>query len=131
MLDSQNYLDEAGSKVTGEYNSSDVSASGQILPPYIVYKGEGLMSDTTYGGPLGSRYTNGWMMEHTLDWMRSLFIPSIPNEHPVLLIFDGHSSHLSYEIRLLAVEHNIRLLKLPPHTTHGLESFTTLNTFVK
>ena len=102
-----------------------VSASGQILPPYVVYKGERLMSDTTYGGPLGSKYTvsqNGWMVEHTfLDWMRSLFIPSIPNERPVLLILDGHSSHVSYDIRLLAVEHNIHLLKLPPHTTHGLQ----------
>ena len=101
------------------------SATGQILPPYVVYKGERLMSDTRYGGPLGSRYSvsqNGWMTENTfLDWMRSLLVPSIPNERPVLLILDGHTSHVSYEVRVLAVEHDIHLLKLPPHITHGLQ----------
>ena len=46
--------------------------------------------------------------------MWSLFIPSIPNERPVLLILDGQSSHVSYE-------HNIHLLMLPAHTTHCLQ----------
>ena len=83
------------------------------------------MSDTTYGGPLGTRFTishNGWMTEETfLDWMRSQFIACIPDKCPILLILDGHSSHISYEIHLLAIQHQIHLLKLPPHTTHGLQ----------
>ena len=52
-----------------------ISASGVLLPPYVVYKGERLIADTTYGGPLGSRLTvthNGWMDEITfVNWMRS------------------------------------------------------------
>ena len=102
-----------------------VSATGKLLPPYIVYKGERLMSDCTYGGPLATRFAvshNGWMTEETfIDWMRSLFIPSLPDERPILLILDGHSSHVSYEIRVLAIENQIHLLKLPPHTTHALQ----------
>uniref|UniRef100_A0A1X7VXQ7 DDE-1 domain-containing protein n=1 Tax=Amphimedon queenslandica TaxID=400682 RepID=A0A1X7VXQ7_AMPQE len=85
------------------------SATGKLLPPYVVYKGERLMSDTTYGGPLGTRYSvtqNGWMTELTfLDWMKSLFIPFIGDKKPILLILDGHLSHVSYEVRLLALEH--------------------------
>lgn len=102
-----------------------VSASGRLLPPYVVYKGKRLIADTTYGGPLGSRFTvtpNGWMDEATfINWMRTLFIPSLPAERPILLILDGHSSHISYEVRVLAIENQIHLLKLPAHTTHVLQ----------
>ncbi len=31
-----------------------VSGSGQLLPPYVVYKGERLRADVTFGGPLGT-----------------------------------------------------------------------------
>ncbi len=39
-----------------------------------------------------------------------------------LLILDGHSSHVGYEVRELAVKNQVHLLKLPPHTTHLLQS---------
>ena len=55
------------------------SATGEILPPYIVYK---RMHDTTRGGQKGARYTvsvNGWMTTDTfLDWFESV-LPSIPD----------------------------------------------------
>ena len=101
------------------------SASGQLLPPYIVYKGERLIADTTFGGPLGTRFSvshNGWMTgEGFLDWLRSLFLPSLPAERPILLLLDGHSSHIGYEVRRLAAQNGVHLLKLPPHTTHLLQ----------
>ena len=87
-----------------------ISSTGKLLPSYVVYKGERLMSDTTYGGPLGTRFTishNGWMTDETfLDWMRSQFIACIPDECPILLILNGHSSHISYEIRLLTTSNS-------------------------
>ena len=56
-------------------------------------------------------------------WMTDLFIPSLPEDRqgPVLLILDGHASHVSYEVRQLALQHNISLLKLPSHLTHILQ----------
>ena len=39
----------------------------------------------------------------------------------MLLIFDGHHSHISLELIELARENNIHLLCLPPHTTHLLQ----------
>ena len=102
-----------------------ISGSGTLLPPYVVYKGERLMSNTTFGGPLASRYAvshNGWMTEESfVDWLKALFIPSLPPTRPVLLILDGHKSHITYEVREIARDNNIHLLKLPPHTTHLLQ----------
>lgn len=40
---------------------------------------------------------------------------------PILLIFDGHGSHLTEEIHQLALSHNIHLFCLPAHTTHKLQ----------
>ena len=83
------------------------------------------MGDWTNGGPLGTCYavtSNGWMDTPAfLDWFTNLFIPSLPEERPILLILDGHSSHLSYRVRVLAIEHKITMLKLPSHLTHILQ----------
>ncbi len=56
-----------------------------------------------------------------IDWFRNLLIPSLPEERPVLLILDGHSSHVSHEVRQLAIENQVHMLKLPPHLTHLLQ----------
>ena len=102
-----------------------ISASGQLLPPYILYTGQRLMFDQTQGGPLGTRYgvaPKGWMTEvNFLDWFRNLFIPALPEERPVLLILDGHKSHIKYEVRELAKKHLIEIAKLPSHATHLLQ----------
>jgi hypothetical protein len=38
-----------------------------------------------------------------------------------LLILDGHSSHISIDFLIYAVEHNIAVLCLPSHTSHILQ----------
>ena len=102
-----------------------VSASGQCISPYVVYTGQRLMFDHTQGGPLGTRYgvsPSGWMTGKTfLDWFQSQFVPSLPDARPVLLILDGHASHVSYELRLLAIQHQVHMLKFPSHLTHILQ----------
>ena len=49
------------------------------------------------------------------------FVASILPTRPVLLIEDGHSSHISLEVIKLAKENDIHLLCLPVHTTHLLQ----------
>ena len=39
----------------------------------------------------------------------------------MVLIFDGHHSHISLELIELAKNNNIHLLCLPPHSTHLLQ----------
>jgi len=38
-----------------------------------------------------------------------------------LLLFDGHRSHLTFEFVGFALQHPIRLLVFPPHSTHLLQ----------
>ena len=45
----------------------------------------------------------------------------IPPARPVLLIQDGHGSHLSLDVIQLARENDIHFLCLPAHTTHLLQ----------
>lgn len=104
-----------------------ISATGVLLPPYILYSGVHvrLMQHQTQDGPAGTRFAvsqKGWMTEtNFLDWFRNQFIPHLPEEHPVLLILDCHESHVKYDVRQLAVQHGIEIAKLPAHTTHILQ----------
>ena len=79
------------------------------------------MFDYTQGGPAGTRYgvlQKGWMTEvNFLDWFRNHFIPFLPDKRPILLILDGHESHVKYEVRQLAVKHNIEITKIPSYNT--------------
>ena len=55
---------------------SCISASGQLLPPYVVYTGKYLMASSTERGPIGTCYSvseNGWMTKPTyIDWFKSV-----------------------------------------------------------
>ena len=64
---------------------------------------------------------NGWITsELYLDWFK-FFLRNISPARPVLLIQDGHSSHVSIELIELARENNVHLLCLPSHTSHILQ----------
>ena len=83
------------------------------------------MANCTNGGQLGTHAvsSNGWMTTSAyIDWFRNMFLPSLPDECPILLILDGHSSHVSYEVRQLAISNGVHMLKLPPHLTNLLQS---------
>ena len=104
------------------------SAGGVRLPPYFVYKGKNLWRRWMQGGPAGSLYSvsdSGWMESANFrEWVKKMFLPAVKHltiNHPVLLIFDGHHSHISLELIELARANNIHLLCLPPHSTHLLQ----------
>lgn len=63
---------------------------------------------------------NGWVnCELFIQWFQ-FFLKVIPPTRPVLLIMDGHGSHISIEVIELARDNGIHLLCLPAHTTHIL-----------
>ena len=45
----------------------------------------------------------------------------IPSSRPVLLIFDGHSSHITIDVIEYARSNGLHLLCLPSHTSHILQ----------
>ena len=102
-----------------------VSANGSFIPPMTIYPRktavpskfkEGAVPGTLFGNSV-----NGWInQELYLEWFK-FFIASIPSARPVLLIEDGHSSHITIEVIELARQNDIHLLCLPSHTSHVLQ----------
>lgn len=114
---------------TGRSNTSIlfcVSACGDKLPPFILYKAKNLwdawMPEEAFPHTGYAATPHGWMTENAFySWFKTHFLKFCPKERPLLLLFDGHTSHVSISLIKLAKEENICLLKLPPHTTHVLQ----------
>ena len=60
----------------------------------------------------------------TLLWVapKSHFVSYIPSELPVLLIVDGHTTHIDVEISKFCKENGILLYCLLPHSSHITQS---------
>lgn len=58
-----------------------------------------------------------------LSWFKKFVEFTTPTkEHPVLLLLDGHASHI-VNLNLIdyARAHHVALLRFPPHTTHKIQ----------
>ena len=98
------------------------SASGQILPPFIIFAAKQLNELWTRNEVTGSRYAvsdKGWVdQELFYFWLKVHFIPNAISQRPLLLLLDGHSSHFEPGTIQHARDNNIIIFCLPPHTTH-------------
>ena len=103
---------------------SCVSASGHSLPPMMIYPRVRLPNDLKKGAVPGTLFAcseNGWInCDLYLQWFK-FFIESLSPARPVLLIEDGHGSHITLEVIKLAQENDIHILCLPSHTSHLLQ----------
>ena len=101
---------------------SACSASGNLLPPMIIFDRKRLKSAHMVGEIPGTVYASsakGWIdSEIFLDWFVNHFLLHIPPHRPILLLVDGHSSHYHPDVIRKATENHIILFCLPPHTTH-------------
>ena len=87
----------------------------------VIYKGTRLNEDLMNGAPEDTIFAaspKGHMDSDLFYTWFVKFVANIPPRRPVLLILDGHASHLSRETLLLAKENKVHFLVLPPHTTH-------------
>ncbi|CAH2105380.1 unnamed protein product [Euphydryas editha] len=55
------------------------------------------------------------------NYFEKILIPALGEERPVLVIYDGHSTHVSLDVTELALAKEITILKLPAHTNHLLQ----------
>ncbi|CAF4584080.1 unnamed protein product [Rotaria sp. Silwood2] len=103
------------------------SASGKFLPPYIIYRAQKLydswMPKISCRGTRFNATLSGWSEEITFfDWLRHHFVPAVKRvKKPILLLMDGHRSHLSTRIIKYAMDNKIHLECFPPHTTTILQ----------
>jgi len=98
------------------------SASGDMLPAYVVYKAENLWSTWTEGGPKGTRYNrsrSGWFDACCFNnWFETLFVRHARNlPGKKVLIGDNLSSHFTPTVLQLAAEYDILFVCLPPNAT--------------
>ena len=105
-----------------------VNAVDERMPPMFVLKGKtskSLHGRNTECALKGSRWafqTNGWMDDSLGErWFNDVFLKHCGHDRPQLLILDGHSSHETLGMLMRAMEENIHIHALPPHTTHALQ----------
>ena len=102
------------------------SATGELLPCYVVYKSEHLRSTWTEGAPPGTRFNrtrSGWFDACCFtDWFERVFIPHARKlDGRKLLIGDNLSSHFTEKVLSLATDNNIAFVCLTPNSTHLLQ----------
>lgn len=104
------------------------SATGEKVPPLIIFKGKNIWDEwyapekTGFPNTTYAATQNGWMETTVFEnYFTKSFLPSIGPDRPVLLIYDGHSTHMSIRLIEQAKQSQVTILKLPPHTTHILQ----------
>ena len=98
------------------------TASGELLPPYVVYKSTHLWDSWCKGGPPHTRYgrsVNGWMnLENFEEWFFTIVVPwARRREGKKVLIGDNLSSHLSFKVLSECLRLNISFVMLVPNST--------------
>ncbi|XP_071056436.1 jerky protein homolog-like [Onthophagus taurus] len=104
------------------------SAIGDKAPPLIIFKGKNVWDqwvappDTEFPNTTYAATSNGWMESAVFkNYFQKSFIKHLSDDRPVLVIYNGHATHLSVDVFKTAIENQITILKLPPHTSHLLQ----------
>ncbi|XP_060556862.1 uncharacterized protein LOC132717417 [Ruditapes philippinarum] len=104
-----------------------VSAIGHYIKPMIVYPGERVRADILEGfqeAAIG-RSPNGWMeSELFLTWITDVFIPFLDErqvKRPILLLVDGHSTHVTLEVSDVCKANGIHVFCLLEHASHLIQ----------
>ena len=130
-------LVKKGKKIIGCLSSAErgsnttvvccLSAAGQFIPPYFLFKGTRLPRNLKEGAPPDSIVNcnqSGWMTQETFIYWMKYFISCVKpsKDKKVLLILDGHTSHTkNLKAIELTREHGVVLLSLPPHCSHKMQ----------
>ena len=98
------------------------SASGYVLPPFVILDRLNLKQEFTGGEVPGTVYglsKKGWIDGELFEmWFSCHFLAHAPPIRPILLLMDGHSSHYQPSAIRRAAEEGIIMFLLPPHTSH-------------
>ncbi|KIJ47463.1 hypothetical protein M422DRAFT_248880 [Sphaerobolus stellatus SS14] len=103
------------------------ATTGAACPPTFVLP-KGAVKEWSHVEGVGGVVTseNGWMDDSIgSQQFKKVFIPWAKAQSdptfPLVFISHGHSYHETHEICLAALNHNITMISLPPHTTHKLQ----------
>ncbi|CAC5397519.1 unnamed protein product [Mytilus coruscus] len=103
------------------------NALGHQIPPYFIFAGKRMRQELLEGatpGADGSVSETGWsnseIFQSYLENHFIKYITGMQDKH-ILLLYDGHRTHITPDIIDWAVEKKIILYVLPPHTSHVLQ----------
>ena len=99
------------------------SASGNRLPPYYIFPGKRWIPDLLTGatpGAAGTVTESGWSNSLVfIEYLEKHFLAHVSTkEHPVIILFDGHKSHVNLTLSAWVEKNNVVFFVLPPHTSH-------------
>ena len=104
------------------------SATGQFLPPMVVYQAKHVCTEWTTGGPAGAVYEStpsGWFDSRTFTrWFQDVFLPgteAMAANGPRLLIGDNLASHFEPAMLAMCEENTVIFTSLLPNVTHLLQ----------
>ncbi|KAJ8926270.1 hypothetical protein NQ314_021391, partial [Rhamnusium bicolor] len=76
-------------------------------------------SSRTSSGPASP---NGWIEANIcFNYFEKTLIPALGPTRPVLIIYDGYSTHVNIPLIELARDNDVTILKLTPHSSHLLQ----------
>jgi len=103
------------------------SAAAHFLPPMLRFPGTRFSYNPLEGfeeAALG-RSETGWIDSEVFNqWLENVFIPGVGARNvkkPVLLLIDGHSSHVNLKSSDTCVQHGIELYCLLEHASHVIQ----------
>lgn len=101
------------------------NALGNSIPAYFIFPGKRMRQELLEGattGVAGTMSETGWSYGQVFrQYLEEHFIKYAQGRSPdetLLLLYDGHRSHVSIDIIQWAKSNNIILFVLPPHTSH-------------
>lgn len=115
---------ERGKTVSVEFC---MSAAGGFMPPMLVYPRQRMKPELLSNcspGMWAECHISGWMQKPIFEKWFDKFIEhsKATKDKPVLLLLDGHSTHIqSLYIIDKARENGVTILCFPPHCTHRLQ----------
>lgn len=133
----QKVLGRKGKKQIGSVSSGErgvnttfvacASASGNYVPPMLIFKRMRMSDELKVGAPPGSLVEiseSGYITSVLfLKWLQHFIDVVKPtSEKKVVLVLDGHTTHSkNLEAIDLARNHGVIMLQLPGHTTHRVQ----------
>lgn len=105
-----------------------ITAAGDNLSPYVVYKAERLQQLWIEGGPIDvvyNRTSSGWFdSDCFVDWFNKVavkYFRRLPADERKVIIGDNLASHINPKVVELCEEYNTRMVFLPANSTHFLQ----------
>ena len=107
---------------------SCMNATGQVLPPYLVFKGKRMTKELLSDGLPGTSgkvSDNGLLNSRLLQaFLNDHFLKHVPcsKDNPAVILYDGHRPHVTVPLIDWAEEQSIILYLLPAHPNHTMQS---------